>query len=72
MQEYQFPSIIIFKGDHSQHVTKVLDISGQWAFIVPLGELQKLHPISKHKVVQHEPLVPTTIGTFPTWTFQVG
>jgi hypothetical protein len=34
-----------------------LDIGGQQAPIVPLGELQELHAILKDQVVQHEPLV---------------
>jgi hypothetical protein len=57
MQENQLLGIFIFKGDHSQHVIEVLDVGGQWALIVFLGEFQKLRPISKHQVVHCEPFV---------------
>jgi len=48
MQEDQLPSIPIFEGDYNQHLIKVLNVGGQWAPIIPLGELQKLHHIPKH------------------------
>jgi hypothetical protein len=48
MQEDQLPNILIFEGDYSQHSIEVLNIGGQRAPIVPLGELQYLHPIPKH------------------------
>ncbi len=43
---------------------EVLDISDQWAPIIPLGELQKLHPILKHKVVWCEPFVQPLFRLF--------
>jgi hypothetical protein len=70
MQEDQLPNLIISKGDHSQHVTKVLDIGRQWAPIVPLGELQKLHPILKHKVVWHEPPIQPQLELLPREGFE--
>jgi len=54
MQEDQLPNILIFQWDHSLHAIKVLDIGEQQAPILPWGEFQELHPISKHQVVRYE------------------
>ncbi len=64
IQEDQLSSIFIFKGNHNQHATKVLDVGGQWTVIIPLGELQKLYPISKHKVVRCEPSIQSKFEFF--------
>jgi hypothetical protein len=57
MQVDQFFNIFIFEGDYNQHLIEALDIGGQQAFVVPLGEFQQLHPIPKHKVVWCEPSI---------------
>ncbi len=57
MQTYQFSNILIFEGDYNQYSIEVLDIGGQQALVVPLGEFQQLHPILKHEVVWREPSI---------------